>query len=46
MKKIDYQAPKMVAVKLNRKPTLLQASCASECTGEGGGGGGECMFGG
>jgi len=31
MKKNEYQAPKMVAVKLNRKPTLLQGSCTTQC---------------
>jgi len=41
MKKFDYQAPKMVAVKLNRKPTLLVGSgeeadgCLTKCTEDG-----------
>ena len=40
MKKFDYQAPKMVAVKLNRKPTLLVGSgCDTQCDTEAGGGG-------
>ena len=29
MKKNEYQAPKMVAVKLNKKPTLLVGSCTT-----------------
>ena len=37
MKKFDYQAPKMVAVKLNKKPTLLVGSgeVTPGCMGEG-----------
>jgi len=49
MKKNEYQAPKMVAVKLNKKPTLLSGSdCPSDtsCTGESAGGGSECFMGG
>ena len=39
MKKIDYQTPEMEVVKLNKKSTLLLASCTTQCDTEAGGGG-------
>ena len=41
MKKNDYQTPEMEVVKLNKKSTLLLASCTTQCDSDeefGGGG--------
>ena len=39
MKKNDYQTPEMEVIKLKKMPTLLDASCGTQCDTEGGGGG-------
>jgi hypothetical protein len=39
MKKNDYQTPEMEVVKLNKKSTLLLASCSTQCDTDGTSGG-------